>query len=175
MNKGLIIGLLIVLGLGGYIFLGGNAKDQEMMENKVEEKMEKSAVDSGALEEVMEEKEVMESDEGMMEEDGMMAKAGEYKEYDEKIFIADSDMKRVYFFYADWCSTCRPLDVEISKRKEEIPEGVVIYKTDYDTETTLKQKYGITYQHTFVQVDENGEEVVKWTGGDMDELLTKII
>ena len=31
-------------------------------------------------------------------------------------------------------------------------------------EMELKQKYGITTQHTFVQVDADGNEVAKWTG-----------
>ena len=36
------------------------------------------------------------------------------------------------------------------------------------------EKYGITYQHTFVQIDAEGKEITKWNGGKIDELLTNI-
>ena len=38
----------------------------------------------------------------------------------------------------------------------------------------LAQKYSITYQHTFVQIDAEGKEITKWNGGKIDELLTNI-
>lgn len=53
---------------------------------------------------------------------------------------------------------------------DKIPENMVLMKTDYDTYTELKKKYGVTYQHTFVQVDENGNELTKWNGGGVNEL-----
>ncbi len=37
-------------------------------------------------------------------------------------------------------------------------------KVDFDSETDLRKTYGITQQHTFVQVDPDGEELAKWTG-----------
>jgi len=35
----------------------------------------------------------------------------------------------------------------------EIPENVNLLKVDYDNSTDLKEKYGVTMQHTFVLVD----------------------
>jgi hypothetical protein len=49
---------------------------------------------------------------------------------------------------------------------------------DSDTdpaEEALADEYGVTYQHTFVQIDENGNEVAKWNGGEIEELLERII
>jgi hypothetical protein len=43
-------------------------------------------------------------------------------------------------------------------------------KTDYDSNNELKKKYGVTYQHTFVQIDSNGNMITKWNGGDIDTL-----
>ncbi len=45
-----------------------------------------------------------------------------------------------------------------------MPDGLTVVKVDYDTETDLRQQYGVTQQHTFVQVDESGAELAKWTG-----------
>jgi thioredoxin-related protein len=46
-------------------------------------------------------------------------------------------------------------------------------ETDQE-EKDLAKKYGITYQHTFVQIDSKGNEITKWNGGKTDELLAKI-
>jgi hypothetical protein len=35
----------------------------------------------------------------------------------------------------------------------------MVFKTDYDTQKELKTKYKITYQHTFVLVDEAGDAI----------------
>lgn len=48
---------------------------------------------------------------------------------------------------------------------------MLLFKTDYDTEKALKQKYGITYQHTFVYVDKDGKQIKKWNGGAIDALI----
>lgn len=72
--------------------------------------------------------------------------------------------KAVLFFRASWCPTCKALDSDIRARLAEIPEGLTILDVDYDRETELKQRYGVTYQHTFVQIDAQGSAVHKWSG-----------
>jgi hypothetical protein len=49
---------------------------------------------------------------------------------------------------------------------------VSILKVDYDKETELKKKYGVTYQHTLVQVDKDGNLIKKWSGSPT---LTKLV
>ncbi|RJR28219.1 thioredoxin [Candidatus Microgenomates bacterium] len=83
--------------------------------------------------------------------------------------------RRVYFFAASWCPTCQAANAEFLSNLDKIPDDVVIFITNYDEEIELKAKYYITYQHTFVQVDANGNEIAKWTGGDVNELLENII
>ncbi len=78
--------------------------------------------------------------------------------------------KVVLFFHAPWCPYCKEADIAFQARFNQIPAGVTVLKTDYDSETVLKQKYGVTYQHTFVQIDNNGNMVSKWNGGDIDNL-----
>ncbi|MBU2235862.1 thioredoxin family protein, partial [Patescibacteria group bacterium] len=113
-----------------------------------------------AMEDTVVEDEVME-----------IATPGKYIDYSTSTYAAESGKKRVIFFHAGWCPTCKVAEDAFKDRADEIPENVVILKTDYDTEKDLKEKYDITYQHTFVQVDNNGNEIVKWNGGDID-LLT---
>lgn len=98
--------------------------------------------------------------------------AGEprYVTYSKASFDAAKGKKRVFFFHATWCPTCKTANEEITGRPDGIPEDVVLFKTDYDKETALKRQYGITYQHTFVLVDENGKELKKWNGGGLAEL-----
>jgi len=80
--------------------------------------------------------------------------------------------KTVLYFWAPWCSTCSSLDTELQKEGNQIPADVTILRVDYDTAKELKRKYAITIQHTFVQIDKNGNALKTWVGGEI-ELLKK--
>ena len=99
---------------------------------------------------------------------------GRYIDYSKYAFEAAKNKKRILYFHADWCPICRPLNREFMTMMDKIPEDVVVFKTDYDKETALKQKYIITYQHTFVQVDAQENQVTKWNGGTLDDVLANI-
>lgn len=81
----------------------------------------------------------------------------------------------VLFLNASWCSTCaRPL-ASLSENPEEIPEGLTVVSVDFDQETDLKKQYGITTQHTFVQINEDGTEVTRWSGSrDISDIASKV-
>ena len=70
----------------------------------------------------------------------------------------------VLFFHASWCPSCRGLNKNIEENLGAIPAELSILKLDYDTETELKKKYGVTFQHTLVQVDADGNLIKKWSG-----------
>lgn len=105
---------------------------------------------------------------------------GEYVEFENGILENYTNIKRVLFFYANWCPTCKPADAEFSKNLSKIPEGIVVIRVNYndnqtDTdEESLAKMFSITYQHTFVQIDENSQEIAKWNGGGITELLSNI-
>jgi thiol-disulfide isomerase/thioredoxin len=101
-----------------------------------------------------------------------MPSAGEYKDYgpDAVAQAQKAGSKVVLFFHADWCPFCVEADKQFKAKLDQIPPGVTIFKTPYDTETALKQKYGVTYQHTFVQIDAKGNMATKWNGGDIANL-----
>lgn len=88
--------------------------------------------------------------------------------------------KRILFFYANWCPTCRPVNNDLLSNFDKIPQDFIVIRINYnDTETDtfekeLAKKYSITYQHTFVQIDEDGNEITKWNGGDFENLLNRI-
>lgn len=75
----------------------------------------------------------------------------------------------VLFFAAPWCPTCRETDENLTA--EGVPAGLTVVRTDYDTETDLRQKYGVTVQHTFVQVDEMGTQLAKFSGSTTGEQI----
>lgn len=99
---------------------------------------------------------------------------GTYEEYAAEK-IAQNSQDVILYFSAPWCPTCRALGQDIEEREDEIPSGVTILKADYDSEVELKQKYGVTQQHTLVQVDADGELIKKWIGSpNLDDILTKM-
>jgi len=147
--------------------------NEGMMMETGEMKMEKDVMMDG--EDRMENMAEKESGE-MMEKEGMMvATAGMYEMYDESKLAMAETGDLVLFFHASWCPSCRTLDTDISTNKANIPAGVTILKTDYDTQTELRKKYGVTSQHTLVQVDAKGEMIQKWSGGStLNSLLEKV-
>lgn len=91
--------------------------------------------------------------------------AGVYAEYDSSL-LGQNDTT-VLAFFADWCPSCVAADSAISG--EEVPDGLSILKVDFDNSTDLRQEYGVTTQHTFIQVDADGNLIKKWVGGTTAE------
>jgi thiol-disulfide isomerase/thioredoxin len=162
MDSKVVIGIIavLVIGLGAYVY-NSNQKEGAMMEQK---KME---------DEKMMEKEAMEGDKMMEKKDGAMMSKGSYEVYEaSKLAMAETG-KVVLFFKASWCPSCRTLDADIKASLGDIPAGVTILEVDYDKYGELKQKYGVTMQHTLVQVDKNGNQIAKWSGGSTLEDVVK--
>lgn len=107
---------------------------------------------------------------GAFAQDTMM-KSSAYIAYSKAAFDKASPQKRVLFFAASWCSTCRTADKDFNANLKKIPQNVMVFKADYDTETALKTTYKITRQHTFVFVDAKGVALKTWSGGATAELL----
>jgi thiol-disulfide isomerase/thioredoxin len=75
---------------------------------------------------------------------------------------AYGDTRVVLEFHADWCPDCRA--TEESLNTVGVPDGLTVVKVDFDNSDELRQKYGVTVQHTFVYIDADGNELKKWTG-----------
>lgn len=82
------------------------------------------------------------------------------------------DSRKVYFFHAPWCEVCQAIENEINADPSQLPSDVVVIKTDFDTETKLRQQYGVTSQYTFVQVNNDGNEIDQWSAANLNGVLT---
>ena len=103
-----------------------------------------------------------------------------YQEHYPSILSNTTTARRVLFFYANWCPTCRPADANFRTNMELLPADVQVIRVNYnDTETDAEERelasqYSVTYQHTFVQIDTQGNVVTRWNGGQIEELLANI-
>jgi thiol-disulfide isomerase/thioredoxin len=115
---------------------------------------------------------LMESTDGNSTDPGNNAAHGDYKDYSESTVQNEQKAghKVVLFFHAQWCPFCKAANTAFINKRSQIPVGVTVLKTDYDENVDLKTKYGVTYQHTFVQIDNDGTLVSKWSGGDIENL-----
>jgi len=86
----------------------------------------------------------------------------------------DNGNKVVLFFYASWCPFCVPADAAFKANMKNIPPGVTVLRVDYDNSDALKTKYGVTYQHTFVQIDYDDNLITKWNSGDVELLRQNV-
>jgi len=89
--------------------------------------------------------------------------AGAYVDYSQQAFD-NTQGRRWLFFHAGWCPQCRALEADI--QEVGVPDGVTIFKVNYDTAGDLKKKYGVTLQTTIVEVDADGNEVQKFVAYD---------
>ncbi|MFN3693022.1 MAG: TlpA family protein disulfide reductase [Candidatus Paceibacteria bacterium] len=179
----------VVLTGGWYVLSMGKTDDAAMMAEKAA--MEKATMEEKAMMEqkAMDEKMMMEKDGEMMNDDmnkaeamsreevmmkkedqamsgdEAMKKVGEYAPYEVSKLAMANTGDVVLFFKASWCPSCRALDGNIKANLEAIPAGLTILEVDYDNSAAMKQQYGVTTQHTLVQVDASGKLIKKWSGG----------
>lgn len=85
-----------------------------------------------------------------------------------------ADSKVVLFFNAKWCPACRAINEALTSDPGKIPAKTTVVSVDYDQHTDLRQRYGVTTQHTFVQIDTNGEKTRQWVSTSVDDLLKEL-
>ena len=160
-----LIGLALVLVIGGIAYGARSQGTDEAMQQKDDAAMmaEKDAM-MKKEEAMMAEKDSMAAkDPAMAEKDAMMMKKGSFVPYEASLISrASKENKTVLFFNASWCPSCQATTASL--KSAGVPDGVTVLSVDYDTNQALRQKYGVTYQHTFVQVDASGNQLAKWSG-----------
>ena len=87
---------------------------------------------------------------------GQQAVSEGYVAWNEGAFEASSTQQRWLYFHADWCPDCRALDADINANLSDIPDGVALFKVDFDDNQDLRQEYGVPRQTTIVAVDSAG-------------------
>jgi thiol-disulfide isomerase/thioredoxin len=101
---------------------------------------------------------------------------GSYVDYADYVNNPDSyaETDVVLFFHATWCSTCHAAEQSIESTG--VSDGLTIVKVDYDSSQDLKQQYGVTLQHTFVQIDEEGSLETKFVGqSSVDDIAAQLV
>ena len=167
------IAVITIVGIGAYTLSQNSAKSESMMQKDTQNSMEKTETPEQDVTEKKEGEAMMQKTEDKMSD-------SRYIEYSKVAVEKAATNRRVLFFYASWCPTCKPADASFTQNVSKIPEDVTLLRVNYNDPDTdqeekdLAKKYGITYQHTFVQIDNTGKEVTKWNGGKIDELLSNI-
>lgn len=187
MNKtviGVVIALFVV-ALGAWWFSSTQSSSEGMSMQDEKMMMEKKEVMPKADDSMMKKDDAMvvKTEDTMMKKDGAMMDTpkesmmmgGQYVTYDASKVAFAQEGKVVLFFRASWCPTCRALDSDIKANLSMIPKDVLILDVDYDKSAELKKQYGVTYQHTLVQVDAEGKQLAKWSGSaGLKELLMQV-
>jgi len=140
-----IVVLLIIVGVG-YLITRDTGIKAITAENTAEVLSEKSTAD------------ITPANDGELPstELAQVTEAGTYQNY-EPLLVANSKAEHIILnFSATWCPSCRALDKDILANKDAIPAGVEIYKVDYDTAIELKKQYGVTTQHSLVEIAADG-------------------
>ncbi len=137
-----IIALLIIAAVP--VFSAGQTEDQNEMDNTM----------------------MMESDESM---DSEMSPFIEFKDSGQAMMLAE-EKPTVLFFNASWCPTCKAAREDFTAHAADLT-GINLVLVDYDNSDALQMKYGVTYQHTFVQIAADGTAISTWNGGATKELL----
>jgi len=95
----------------------------------------------------------------------------EFKDLEHSMMLAESK-PTVLFFNASWCPSCKSARENFEANAIDFTD-INLVLVDYDHSADLQKKYGVTYQHTFVQIASDGEALVKWNGGGAKELIDK--
>ncbi len=179
MNKKLLITISIIAGLflaGGSVIAYSNNQnnkkeaDRMAMTNKTEsEAMMQDETTAMEQEKMTNESDAM-SGEDAMSKQGAYVTLADYNKDPSKY----ADTKKIYFFHASWCPICQGIEKEINADTSRIPAGVTLIKTDFDSSTDLRKKYGVTVQYTFVQVDNDGNEVAQWSASSLSDAVAGI-
>ncbi|GEM_PF-506650 len=173
---GIIVSVLLITG--AYVATQ-NRKNTVTLQKDAQSDLRLAGEDKDrARKEALEDKVVMmKKDEApSIKKEGVGKISGSYELYSpEKIPQKSLTGNVILFFKANWCPTCRGLDKDIQENISNIPSNVAILDVDYDNYSELKKRYGVTYQHTLVEVDKNGVLIKKWLGSPTLDALVKEI
>lgn len=131
------------------------------------EKMTDEAMDSSmeASDDAME-SDSSSSDDAMMMQGTMISR--DTYDADPAVY---ADTTVIYLFHAEWCPTCKATEAALADGSVKVPGKVTLVQVDFDSATDLRKTYGVTMQHTLVQVDSDGNLVSKWTPGSAADLF----
>ncbi len=194
-NKPVLIGSIVLLLIIGIVSIAISKNNKKQVADKQSEnalamkKDENEAMQKQTETLSMSDKEnssteaMTDTKNGSVSQDStmMMSTSSTYLDYSEEVLAEalkaqQSGRKVVLFFHAKWCEYCVAADKDFKEKigTDAFPKNITLIKTDYDTQKELKRKYGVTTQHTFVQIDSNGNQITKWISGESADLAKNI-
>ncbi|MFT4532630.1 MAG: hypothetical protein ACI9T8_000661 [Candidatus Saccharimonadales bacterium] len=165
MNK-VIAGIVILLitGSGIFIVFGEDSEQMTASNGSISstDAAEASATNDSEATQEMTEVAQMEagSEDSEQSESAEPSNSLGYVDYSDSALEESKGTKRIVFFHANWCSTCVYFEGQIEE--EGVPSDITVLKANYDKDTDLKKKYGVTIQSTFVLLDEQGNVAETW-------------
>lgn len=154
----------VVLGVGALVIIGGVGYVVYQNSNSTDTTQSTQATTQPATEEP-----------ATAEPTESTKAAGTYEDFTPTAISSAENGDVVLFFNAAWCPDCRATVKDLEANRKKIPDNLTILSVDYDTYTDLKKKYGVTYQHTFVQVDAQGNQLKKWGGSfTLDDIVAQV-
>lgn len=173
MNKnGLIIagvvGIVVVIGIGAIVLSGDDSDSQVAGTTDSNQVVNNDSHSAGSENE--------EATANSVDSETLNARYIDYS--DEELTSATAEDGRAVLFFAalDWCTSCQAADRDFKANFDEVPTDVSILKVDYDNDSAMKRKYNIVGQDTFIQVEGDGTEIVRWNSGGrgVDTLLANV-
>ena len=161
MAKKILIVIVVVAGILGGFWVYSQTTQEETEDSQKPNTISKS--------------EPSRADESIGDTSSTAALKGQYIEYTDTI-VATTKGTKILFFHAPWCPQCRQLEESI--KSGEIPANVSIIKVDYDSNQSLRKKYGVTIQTTLVRVDDQGnlvEKFVAYTNPNLNSIKTNLL
>lgn len=153
--------------------VSGDAMMQK--DTKADAMMKEDNTDAMKKDDAMMKNDTMKKDDAAMMQKESMSTHGSFVAYSPEALAAVKSGNVVLFFYAPWCLICRGIESDIQANMNAVPSNLTIMKVDFDTATELRKKYGVTLQHTFVQVRADGTAVSKWSDSrSLSSLVAKV-
>lgn len=109
--------------------------------------------------------EAMMKDEGINANSALSTRYIDYSSDNLTKATANNGKAVIWFAALAWCPSCQAADRDFKAHFDKVPKDVTIMKINYDTAKELKQKYAITMQDTFIQIDSKGSEIIRWNSG----------
>ena len=162
MNKNSLISIIVAV----LIVVGGGITYASMQSNN-----KKAAEQAQVIKKDNQPAKMAKDDTGMAKTGDAMMTKGSFSDYDQAKLANAEKGKVVLFFSASWCPTCQEANKNLNA--SAAPDGLTLLKVDYDNSNELKKKYGVTYQHTYVQVDKFGTLIKKWSGSTTYDQISK--
>jgi len=162
---------LLPFVLGGLFLVGQGCSSPSQIDLSLPKPAEDAVVDTSIMEDAATKQEPA-------EDTAMPVSDSTYQEFSLAAYTrAQTAGKPIMLnFYANWCPTCREQEPRIIALFEmkKVPAGITAFRVNYnDSETdadekTLAKELKVTYQHTHVYFDAQGNEIARTLGTTPD-------